>query len=280
MNKAIVFGANGMLGRYVCKYLGSIGIEILPVTRKQCDINQSDIDIIEDIRNLLPSSKLESLSDYVIINCAGIIKSRPKISIFEYVSVNTLFPHILDKLSDRYNSKLIHITTDCVFDGSLLLGEYNELSAHNPTDIYGKTKSLGEPENATVIRTSIIGEEVGNNRSLIEWAKANRGNNVNGYTNHLWNGVTCLQLSKIIGKIICESLYWKGVRHIFTPTYITKYNLIKLISEVYSLNLNIKEVNADVYVNRRLSTIYTQNSMFEFPYYTEQLTELYQFSIV
>ena len=72
--------------------------------------------------------------------------------------------------------KLIHITTDCVFTG--LTGFYTETSTHDSLDIYGKTKSLGEPEKATVIRTSIIGEELYNKKSLLEWVKTNKNNRI------------------------------------------------------------------------------------------------------
>ena len=223
MNKVILFGANGMLGRYVKKYLESKDIKVIPVTREQCDCNQEKREIRIDIASLLDFN-LSLLKEYTMVNCAGIIKSRQDISMSEYIRTNSLFPHVLQEIAEEYDSKLIHITTDCVFSGTkdVLRNDkyytgYTEFDFPDCTDVYGKTKSLGEPEKACVIRTSIIGEELNTKRSLVEWVKSNKDGEVNGYYNHFWNGVTCLELSKIIYKLIKTEYYWYGVRHIFTP---------------------------------------------------------------
>ena len=100
---------------------------------------------------------------------------------------------------------------------------------HTATDIYGTTKSLGESQKSTIIRTSIIGEELTGQNSLLEWIKSNKNKTINGFANHYWNGVTCLTLSKIIKSIIDKKDYWTGVRHIFSPNTVTKYDLCKYI---------------------------------------------------
>ena len=64
-----------------------------------------------------------------------------------------------------------------------------ENDPHNASDYYGRTKSLGEPAGAMNIRTSIIGEEAGQARSLMSWILSQKGNEVKGFTNHLWNGL-------------------------------------------------------------------------------------------
>ena len=81
-------------------------------------------------------------------------------------------------------------------------GSYNEDDLHDEINDYGTSKSLGELCDATIIRTSIIGEELRNKRSLLEWVKSNAHGEINGYDNHYWNGVTCLQLSFFIKDII------------------------------------------------------------------------------
>ena len=134
---------------------------------------------------------------------------------------------------------MIHVTTDCVFSGKD--GNYDENSLHDETNDYGTSKSLGELCKATIIRTSIIGEETINKRSLLEWVRSNRGGEINGFTNHMWNGVTCLQLSKIIEKMIREKFYWEGVRHTFSPRSVSKYELVSLINEIYDLNIKVNK---------------------------------------
>ena len=149
---------------------------------------------------------------------------------------------------------MIHITTDCVFSGKK--GNYIETDEHDITDVYGRTKSLGEPNNCTIIRTSIIGEEKGQSRSLVEWIKSVKNEEVNGFVNHRWNGVTCLQLSKVIEEIINNNLWWSGVRHIHSPNWVNKGQLVNMVSDIYDLNVTVNLVDTDERVNRTLSSIY------------------------
>ena len=142
---------------------------------------------------------------------------------------------------------------NCVYDG--LIGEYNEESKHDADDVYGITKSLGEPENATVIRTSIIGEELQNQLSFVEWVKSEEGNEVNGFINHKWNGVTCLEFSKICEQIIKKNLYWNGVVHLMSPETISKYKMVEYVSDVYDLGITIRFTETPNKCDRSLSSI-------------------------
>ena len=178
----------------------------------------------------------------------------------KYIKINTIFPHKLQNIAKNVNAKLIHITTDCVFDGKK--GPYNEKDIHSETNIYGTSKSLGEPENATIIRTSIIGEELNGKKSLLEWVKSKKNGTINGYTNHFWNGITCLTLAHIIKEIIDKQMYWHGVRHIFSPNIVSKYQLCSIINEVYNLNLNIEKYRTKYNSNKTLNTIHKTNSLF------------------
>ena len=77
--------------------------------------------------------------------------------------INSFFPKHLVELSKKYNYKVIHISTDCVFSGTK--GLYNEYSIKDAIDGYGITKSKGEidaPGHLT-IRTSIIGPDLKKN---------------------------------------------------------------------------------------------------------------------
>ncbi|SVD75743.1 uncharacterized protein METZ01_LOCUS428597, partial [marine metagenome] len=133
-------------------------------------------------------------------------------------------------------------------------GKYNESSIHDEMDLYGRSKSLGEPNNCMVIRTSIIGEELHNHASLISWAKSQKGNSVNGFINHHWNGITTKQYGRVIIKIINNELYNHGLYHLYSPVDITKYELLKIINERFQLRLDIKKKDAPVKTNRTLRT--------------------------
>jgi dTDP-4-dehydrorhamnose reductase len=192
--------------------------------------------------------------------------------------VNSIFPRRLAKLCEQYGVRMIHPTTDCVYKGTI--GNYNENNEHDITDVYGRTKSLGEPENCMVIRTSIIGEEVGSKRSLVEWIKGNTNGEINGYLNHLWNGVTCLQFAKITKKIIDEDLFWIGTKHLHSNV-VNKYELSSMINKHYGLNININPVETETTVDRSLSTIYTGTlTKFDIPDLDTQIKEMAEYHSV
>ena len=255
-----------MLGRYVFKVLHE-KYKVINVLRDDYDIeNNSWI----ELENLLKSNLQKN---DLIINCAGIIPQKYKNNDYKtYIRVNTLFPHKLNEISKQNNYKFIHITTDCVFDGSK--GNYYINHEHTAKNIYGISKSLGEPEDATIIRTSIIGEELYGKKSLVEWVKSNKDGKIKGYTNHFWNGVTCLELAKIIKNVIDNDLFWKGVRHIFSPNIVSKYDLCCYINEIYNLNIIIDPIENEY---KNLSLI--GDNFFKIDNIYNQLNEQKHFNI-
>jgi dTDP-4-dehydrorhamnose reductase len=244
--KIILFGSTGMLGRYVN--------DVLSKTYKIECISRDMFNILNDdyikLKKILKVNTNELHSNDIIINCSGLIPQKicknNNNSYQNYIKINTIFPHCLNKLCLEYNLRFIHITTNCVYSGNV--GNYNITDKHDAEDIYGISKSLGEPLEATIIRTSIIGEELYNKTSLLEWVISNKNKEINGFVNHYWNGVTCLTLARIIKHIIDNNLYWKGVKHISSPNVVTKYELCNYINEIYNLNIKIipfstKQVN-------------------------------------
>jgi dTDP-4-dehydrorhamnose reductase len=264
--KIIVLGENGMLGRYVKAYL-SLFFSVKGFSR--LDIDAADLNPNFDILRIEEND--------VVINCIGMIKQRKDVSDNVMIQVNSVFPKLLADYCENKKAKMIHPSTDCCFSG--LNGAYSENDAHDAHDVYGKSKSLGEPQNATVIRTSIIGEEVGQSRSLIEWVKSNKGKTVDGYVNHLWNGITCLQFAKVCEKIISKDLFWKGAKHIFSPYPISKYALVKLIAEIWGLGITVMPKETPIKCNRVLISR-TGNCFLALPDYEDQLIEMKAFGIV
>lgn len=271
--KTVIFGSNGMLGNYVKNYLLDNDINTLPLTRNEFDLTNTNVDNLDKFiktLNLNPND--------VIINCSGIIPQSSayrNVNNREYYKINSIFPVILSSLCEKYKLKMIHITTDCVFSGKD--GNYNENSIHDETNDYGVSKSLGELCKATIIRTSIIGEEKYNKRSLLEWVKSNKNKIINGYSNHYWNGVTCLELSKIILKIINENLYWIGVRHFYSPNKLSKYQLINIINDEYDLNITINESKTEI-IDKSLCSIYNLDE-YKIPDLKIQINELNKYKI-
>lgn len=264
--RILVLGSSGMLGKTLVDYFSQTnGHDIVQIDRSTIDFsNILYNDLFDKIKTYKPS---------VILNAVGLIKQRKNVSNHEMIEINAVLPHRLSDISSALGSKLIHFTTDCAFDGKK--GGYTESDISNATDIYGKSKALGEPETCTVIRTSIIGEEKTNKLSLVEWVKSQKDKTISGFTNHFWNGVTCVQLAKIVDQIIQENIFWNGVRHIHS-NIVNKYELVSYINNEYNLNININKVEAKEKIDRSLSSNYSINNFF-IPTVAEQIKEMKDF---
>jgi dTDP-4-dehydrorhamnose reductase len=254
--KILVLGSTGMLGSAVGKYLIEVfGKDVWTSYRIEHKEYSYGQNFLFDATLPKPFGQLKKLGrlDY-IINCIGSIKPYTVTS-KDYVNtiyLNSVFSRKLANYCADKHIKLIHITTDCVFSGKK--GKYTELDLHDVTDIYGRSKSLGEPENCMVLRTSIIGHEVHGKVSLLEWIKSQEGKEVNGFSNHYWNGITCLQYGKCCEQIIRDGLYALGTYHIFSPNVVSKYQLLQIVNEKFNLHLQIKDVTAPESIDRTLST--------------------------
>ena len=277
MEKVFIFGSTGMLGRYMSSYLKQFELlEVIEVTRKEIDASKVTA---EDILLFFKNHGVSISTRHIVINCMGIIPQSKNVndtSNFSYFRINSIFPNLLATACDKLCVRYIHITTDCVFSGNR--GMYSETDNHDETNNYGVSKSLGELGiNATVIRTSIIGEEMKNKYSLLEWVRSYTNTEINGYTNHYWNGVTCLQLSKIVANMILYKQYWIGVRHIFSPSPVSKYDLVCMINEIYGLNNTVNKFTTEQKVDKTLSSIHNECKSFEIPDLKTQITQLQQY---
>lgn len=214
--------------------------------------------------------------DYVI-NCIGVLKPQIK-NETQAIKVNGLFPHSLANYCNAAGARLIHFSSDCVFSGNR--GNYTEVDTPDAEDIYGITKSMEPYNKCMVLRTSFIGEELYHERSLVSWLLSKKGETIKGYLNCYWNGVTCISLAKIVTDIILNHKYSIGLKHVFSPNIVSKFELCSLISKTYNLGIEImphkaKEISGtkiNKTLDRSLSSIYAEALM---PEYTilEQIKE-------
>ena len=272
MKKSVlILGASGMLGVEVLRELSKKNITIYATVRDLKDktliqrhLNEklTKIKWIKfkiDNKYLINLKKIVKNKNY-IINCIGTIKpyinEQIPESIKNALTVNSIFPHDLNKLSNK-NTKIFQIATDCVYDGAV--GQYNEFFSHNATDVYGKSKSIGEvkSQNFFNIRCSIIGKELKNYKSLLCWFLMQKENSkISGFKNHLWNGITTRHFAKIISILIEKNIKIPNFIHIIPSQPIDKYSLLKVFQKRFKRNdLIIKKVDAKIIVNRTLSSI-------------------------
>lgn len=285
----LLVGATGMLGSAVHRQLSkSDQIELSLTVRDQSQnvaVNFADdrnicvFDPLEDdINEMIEASKHDPMVGGYIVNCIGIIKPHIAKNVGNAIYINSVLPHKLAELATAAQARLIHISTDCVYSGQR--GDYDELDSHDEQDVYGRSKSLGEPVNdAMVIRTSIIGPEVHNNSSLIAWVlkeAATGPKSIKGYTDHLWNGITTDTYGKIVRHIIEQDLWVKGLRHVHSPNRVNKYQLVSQIAVAFNAadKLTVEPHVSGNYCDRTLSTNYPEFlQQFNIPTIETQLSE-------
>lgn len=270
MGKTVILGATGMLGAAFVQILGESNQNTLFSARNRALSEGSWFDF--EVKGDIDASLIRLVDEFklgpgdVVVNCIGVIKSRiidsSTSSRESAVMVNSLFPLRLSSFAEREGFHVIQIATDCVYSGKL--GGYSEDSRHDALDVYGKSKSLGEPQSDNVlnIRTSIIGPENGRSTSLVEWVRSQPKNaQIRGYVDHYWNGVTAFHFAKIVNAIITHSAFRPGTFHLVPAGSQTKRELVKAICERFGrLDLTIKDFVTGERIDRRLSTKYPEVS--------------------
>ncbi len=206
-----------------------------------------------------------------VVNCAGIIKpyslKDPVVTMF----VNGAFPHLLAAV---YGPKLIQITTDCAYSG-IGGAPYTEESPKSPNDLYGLSKSIGEPvDRALLLRTSIIGPEIHSGVSLIAWVKKQHGQDVKGFTRHRWNGITTKQFGKIVHEIVTHRASYpnRGLFHIFGSD-VSKYDMVTAIAKKYGVDVTVTPDDGPL-LDRRLGTVKDLNAKLKVPTFEQMLADL------
>lgn len=189
----------------------------------------------------------------VIFNAVGIVKQIPTAkNTVATLMINAVLPHQLAAIAERHGSRLIQISTDCVFDGAR--GMYSEQDQPNATDLYGKSKHLGEVDsgNALTLRTSIIGRELMTSHGLVEWALGERGKTVKGYVNAIFSGFPTIVLADIISDLIRNHGELSGLYHLSSEP-INKFELLNLIKRSYGVDLEIEPFD-DFRIDRSLDS--------------------------
>ena len=243
MQKVLILGHKGMLGNAVFKYFTEQKDSFTVITTKE----RWPTDTFKD--------ELIISGAGVIINCIGSIPQK-KPSREEYKLINNDLPLFLETLG----KKIIHPSTDCEFSGTLETGKkYTTADTRDASDEYGKSKA-GISEhiekefiNTKIIRTSIIGHEENTSLSLLDWF-LHSSNEVNGYTNHYWNGITTLEWAKLCKELIINWSIFPRLNQYGTKEIRSKYDLLNDIKTIYDKNIKIIPFKASETVNKCLES--------------------------
>jgi len=277
--KILLFGSNGMLGHKILQNLYSDFLTIGTI-RKKNNSSLIKYKLIKniDIKNFKKIEKLiKDLKPNYVINCSGLIKQKlQKKKYTDLKIINYSFPLFLDKLSKTYQFKHIHFSTDCVFNGSK--GNYTEKSIVNAKDSYGKYKAFAEKKiknNTLIIRTSIIGHEINGGRlSLLEWF-INTKKNVTGYSFAFFSGLTTLEISRVLNKIIKNNKFYRGIYNISSKK-ISKFHLLEKINKIYNLNKIISK-DKKFKIDRSLNSLKFKNKFkINVSSWDKQISDMYK----
>jgi len=248
--KIVVLGVTGMLGHKMFQRLGErfesvTGFAYENVKQPPFDkvtlfqgvdviagVDVSDFQILE--------KHLADIEPDYIINCVGIVKQRDAATAYiPSIELNALLPHKLAAFAQKWGGRVIHFSTDCVFDGAR--GGYTEEDASNAVDLYGKSKFLGEVqcENALTLRTSIIGRELVNHKSLLDWFLSQKGETVKGFKKVIYSGVTTNQMAEVVTMILQRYPALSGLYQVVADP-ISKYDLLCLARDSLGLDVEIE----------------------------------------
>ncbi len=256
--RVLILGGAGMLGHKLWQRLGET--HETWVTLRTENNTLEVLGNFEADRTLLgvdayqPETIARVLGDTnpdVVINCIGIIKQRPEAEQpLPSLQINALFPHQLAAMCRNAGSRLVHISTDCVFSGRK--GMYSEQDVSEAEDLYGRTKYLGEVsgDGCLTLRTSLIGRELRADYGLVEWFLSNRGGRVRGYRRAVFSGLTTEAFVRLLETILLEQPELSGVFHVASVP-INKYDLLCLLRDAYGIKVEI-DPDSEVVVDRSL----------------------------
>ena len=244
--RVLILGASGMLGNTVFRLLSkSPGFSVFGTMRSNSSLNFLSAELHKNIITSIDVEKFDCLTRIlsevrpdIVINCIGLIKQLKEANDpLEVIPINSIFPHRLAKVCALIGSRLIHMSTDCVFSGNK--GLYSESDFPDALDLYGRSKYLGEVDyaNAITLRTSIIGHELNSNRSLIGWFLAQNGS-VKGFERAIFSGLPAVEIGRVIRDYVIPHPDLRGLYHVSAEP-ISKYDLLLLVSKVYEKKIEV-----------------------------------------
>lgn len=267
--RILVLGAIGMAGHTITLFLKERGHDVTAYSMSPfpyCDNIIGNAFETENFKKMLLEDEYDA-----IINCIGLLNQEAEENHSKAVYLNSYLPPLIaDTIKDK-KTKLIHMSTDCVFAGNT--GPYNEKSLRDGTTFYDRSKALGEVEDNKNItfRNSIIGPDMNENGiGLFNWFMKQTGN-IKGFTGAIWTGVTTLTLAKAMEKAIDENLC--GLYNLVNNISISKYDLLVLLNKYFRNNGLIIQKDDDLKLDKSLRNT-RKDFSFVVPAYEQMVQEM------
>ena len=226
MKKVLVMGSAGMAGHQISLYLKEQGYAVEGFSLEKNPLVDG---FVGDATNFPFVREIVTIGKYdFVINCIGILNQAAENHHGNAILLNTYLPHFLAEVTHDLPTRVIHMSTDCVFSGKR--GGYAKDDLRDGETFYDRTKALGELEDEknTTLRNSIVGPDVNENGiGLLNWFMKQRGT-INGYTGAIWTGQTTLQLAKTMDYVMQRGI--TGLYNAVPEEPITKYELLKLFN--------------------------------------------------
>jgi dTDP-4-dehydrorhamnose reductase len=281
--KILVLGASGMIGHVMLRYFaqspgysvaGSVrsahDMQLLPEALRARLVCGSDVDT-DSLLQLFDQVRPD-----VVVNCIGVVKQAAEAEdALAAIPINSLLPHKLLRLCKLAGARLIHFSTDCVFSGAK--GMYRETDCADATDMYGRSKLLGEVQDpqAVTLRKSVIGPELAGAHGLLGWFLAQRGR-TRGFTRAIFSGLTTLELARVLRDVVLPRTELHGVLHLAAEP-ISKYQLLTLIARVYGSSIEI-EADDGLAIDRSLDAgLFHRLTGYSAPSWPEMVSAMHRF---
>lgn len=247
MTKIVVLGASGMLGNAMFRLLSDVPeFEVTGALRAASGVKNFDQNLREKLVAGIDVENPDSLARLfaqtapdVVINCVGLVKQLADADDpLAAIPINALLPHRLARLCELAGARLVHVSTDCVFAGDR--GNYRESDFADASDLYGRSKYLGEVrerDNAITLRTSIIGRELNSAHGLIDWFLAQQGS-VRGFRRAIFSGLPTVELARVVRDYVIPRPELHGLYHVASAP-ISKLDLLHLVAAQYGKETSI-----------------------------------------
>lgn len=270
----LILGGTGMLGHLLLRYLSAYPeYDVHATARSLAGLRKHfpedllarfchdsvDVNYFDSVIRALASVQPD-----IVINCIGIIKQLPlSDDPLTAISVNALLPHRISLISRTAGARVIHISTDCVFNGKK--GMYTENDQSNAEDLYGRTKYLGEVSypHCVTLRTSIIGHELKAGYGLIEWFLS-QTQKVRGFRKAIYSGFPTIELARIIREFVLPNPELSGVYHVSSEP-ISKYDLLSMVAKRYGKEIEIESYNEFVQDRSLDSSLFRKKTGYQPP---------------